>query len=118
MEKRTLDTYFECIRTQDWQRLAGCLAEDVHRTGPYLDVVRGRQAYVDFLSKVIPSLRSYDLRVHRVRTLAPASAVVELSELAEIDGARREFPEVLLFDFDEAGLISRVDVYIKQPPSP
>ena len=112
---QSLDRYFESLRTQDWKRLAECLAEDVHRTGPYLDVVRGREAYVAFLAKVIPTLRNYDLRVTRVRTLAPASAVVELSEFADVDGERREFPELLLFDFDEIGLIRRVDVYIKQP---
>ena len=113
-----LDSYFESLRTKDWKRLAECLAEDVHRTGPYLDVVRGREAYVAFLAKVIPTLRNYDLRVTRVRALAPAAAVVELSEFADVGGARREFPEVLLFDFDAAGLVSRVDVYIKQPPAP
>jgi hypothetical protein len=118
LPQRILDSYFEALRTQDWGRLATCLAEDVHRTGPYLDVVRGREAYVELLAKVIPTLRNYDLRVARVRRLAPASAVVELSELADMGGERREFPELLLFDFDDAGLIARVDVYIKQPPGP
>ncbi len=111
----TLDAYFESLRTHDWKRLAGCLAEDVHRTGPYGDVVHGREAYVAFLAKVIPSLAGYELRVARVRAVGEASAVVELSETAEIDGVRRETPELLLFDFDAAGLIARVDVYIKTP---
>jgi hypothetical protein len=113
---KSLDTYFECLRAQDWERLTPCLAEDVHRTGPYLDVVRGREAYVAFLAEAIGALRHYDLRVARVRALGPASAVVELSEYADVGGARREFPELLLFDFDDAGLIRRVDVYVKQPP--
>ena len=111
-----LDRYFAALGSQDWQSLGACLAEDVHRTGPYLDVVRGRRAYVDFLASVIPKLRSYELRVARVRELGPASAVVELSELAEVNGVRTEFPEVLLFDFDEDGSILRIDIYIKQPP--
>jgi hypothetical protein len=115
---RILDAYFEALRTQDWEGLARCLAADVHRTGPYLDVVQGRQAYVDFLSRVIPALKSYELQVSRVREPSPGSAVVELSEFAEVDGVRTEFPEVLLFDFDESGAILRIDVYIKQrlPP--
>ena len=115
---QSLDVYFESLRTQDWERLAGCLAEDVHRSGPYLDVVHGREAYVAFLAQVIPTLRSYDLRVSRVRTLAAGSAVVELSEFADVAGTRREFPELLLFDVDATGLICRVDVYMKQPRQP
>jgi len=113
---KVLDQYFEALRAQDWASLGTCLAENVHRTGPYLDVVRGRVAYVAFLAGVIPTLRSYDLRVARVRALGSASAVVELSEFADLNGVRTEFPEVLLFDFDEAGSIQRIDVYIKQAP--
>ena len=113
---RALDDYFEALRTRDWERLASCLAEDVCRTGPYLDVHRGRRAYIEFLSHVIPTLHNYELEVRRVRKLAADSALVELSEIVDVGGARTEFPEVLLFDFDEAGAILRVDIYIKQPP--
>jgi uncharacterized protein (TIGR02246 family) len=113
---QVLDRYFDALRTRDWEALAGCLAEDVHRTGPYRDEVRGRQAYVAFLARVIPALQDYELRVARVRRLGPASAVVELSEFATRDGVRTEHPEVLLFDFDDSGRICRVDVYIKPAP--
>jgi len=113
---QVLDEYFESLRTQDWQGLARCLAEGVHRSGPYLDVIRGRPAYVDYLAKVIPALAGYDLKVARVRALAPDCAVAELSEFAEVGGVRREFPELILFDFDETGSIARIDIYMKQPP--
>jgi hypothetical protein len=115
---RILDAYFESLRAQDWEGLARCLAEDVHRTGPYLDIVQGRQAYVDFLSRVIPTLKGYELQISRVREPSPGSALVEGSEFAEIDGVRTEFPEVLLFDFDESGAIARIDVYVKQRLAP
>ncbi len=111
-----LDRYFEAMRTQDWDKLASCLSEDVQRTGPYLDVVRGREAYREFLSSVVPSLQGYELKVLRVRSIDGKSALVELSETLEVDGVRTEFPEALLFDFDDQGLILRVDIYIKQPP--
>ena len=111
-----LDRYFEALRTQDWESLAACLAEDVHRTGPYRDEVRGRQAYVAFLSKVIPSLRDYALVVAQVRALGSDAAVVELSEFATEGGVRREHPELLLFGFDAAGAIRRVDIYLKTAP--
>ena len=115
---RVLDDYFESLRTQDWARLSKCLAEDVRRSGPYLDVVEGRKAYVEYLSRVIPKLPNYDLRVRRTRALGAGSALVELSEFTDVDGVRKEFPEALLFDFDAAGTISRVDIYLKQPGGP
>jgi hypothetical protein len=111
-----LDRYFEALRRQDWESLAACLAEDVHRTGPYRDEVRGREAYVAFLSKVIPSLRDYDLVVSQAHAIGSDAAVVELSELVTVDGSRREHPELLLFGFDAAGKIRRVDVYLKTAP--
>ena len=113
-----LEQYFEALRTQDWQGLAACLADDVHRTGPYLDVIRGKRAYIEFLSEIIPTLRGYDLEVHRIRPLDGGSALVELSEKLDVDGVRTEFPEALLFDFDSGGFILGVNVYIKQPPAP
>ena len=112
---KILERYFDALRAQDWKALASCLSHNVHRSGPYLDEVRGRQPYVDFLSKVLPSLSNYELKVSRIRELAPHSAIVELSETVDVEGARKEFPEALLFDFDEQGLISRIDIYIKQP---
>ncbi len=113
---QTLERYLEALRTQDWESLASCLAEDVHRTGPYLDEVRGKQPYVDFLSGILPTLRNYRLKVSRVRKVEGGSAIVELVEALDANGVRTEYPEALLFDFDEEGLIRRVDVYIKQPP--
>ncbi len=113
---QTLERYFEALRTQDWESLASCLAENVHRTGPYLDVVRGKQPYVDFLSGILPTLRNYRLKISRVRKVEGGSAIVELVEALDANGVRTEYPEALLFDFDEEGLIRRVDVYMKQPP--
>jgi hypothetical protein len=115
---RVLDDYFESLRTQDWARLSKCLAEDVRRTGPYLDDVEGRKAYLEYLSRVIPRLPNYDLRVRRTRELGAGSALVELSEFTDVDGVRTEFPELLTFDFDAAGAIARIDIYIKQPGGP
>lgn len=116
MSRQVLDRYFEALRSQDWESLAACLAEDVRRTGPYLDVVQGKEAYVEFLAGVIPTLLNYELKVHGVRPLEGGSALVLLSEILARDGVQTEFPEALVFDFDDAGLIQRVDIYIKQPP--
>jgi hypothetical protein len=117
MSLEILRRYFEALRGQDWESLALCLVDDVHRNGPYLDVVQGKHAYVEFLAGIVPTLKNYDLQVHRIRVIGEASALVELSEILDVSGVRTEFPEVLLFDFDDNGLISRVDIYIKQTPA-
>lgn len=111
-----LERYLQALGAQDWKQLATCLADDLRRTGPFDDVIRGKQAYVAFLSEIVPKLRDYELKVSRVRQLADGSAVVELSESVERDGVRTETPELLLFEFDAAGLIRSVDVYVKRPP--
>ncbi len=114
--REILERYFAAMRAHDWDALADTLAEDVHRTGPFLDEVRGRDAYVAFLAGVIPKLANYALDVARIRPIAGGGAVVELSETIDRKGARFKTPEALLFEFDADGRIARVDVYIKQPP--
>jgi hypothetical protein len=115
---RLVETYFEALRTQDWARLATCLADEVHRVGPYRDVVHGKQAYVDFLAHIIPTLKGYDLKVARIRSIDARSAVAEISEFADVRGVRTEHPEVILFELDAAGAIAGIDIYLKQPSRP
>jgi hypothetical protein len=112
-----LERYFAAMRACDWPALAETLAEDVHRTGPFADEVRGRAAYVEFLAGVIPKLPNYALDVTRIRAIAGGGAVVELSETIDRKGLRYTTPETLLFEFDATGRIARVDVYIKRPPA-
>jgi hypothetical protein len=114
--KETLQRYFDAMRACNWPALAETLAADVHRTGPYHDDVRGRDAYVAFLAGVIPKLSNYALDVARIREIAGGAAIVELSETIDRKGARFTTPEALLFEFDAAGRIARVDIFIKQPP--
>ena len=113
-----IGAYFESLRTQDWARLATCLADEVHRVGPYRDVVHGKPAYVDFLARIIPTLANYDVKVARIRAIDARSAVAEISELADVRGVRTEFPEVILFELDAAGAIVGIDIYLKQAPPP
>jgi len=109
-----LDRYVTALRTQDWEALSECLAQDVHRTGPYLDVVEGRADYIAFLAGVIPGLLNYDIRLSRIDRLEGGAALVRLSEFVDIAGVRTEIPEALVFEFNSEGEISCVDVYLKQ----
>jgi len=118
VSRNVLDDYFEALRTRDWARLETCLTDDVHRVGPYRDVVRGKHAYVEYLSGVIPKLANYDIRVTRIRALDARAAIAELCEIADVNGVRTVFPEVILFELDAAGAIAGIDIYLKQAPPP
>ena len=109
-----LERYFQALRSHDWASLAECLAEDVHRTGPYQDVVEGKRAYVEFLSRVLPTLENYSLTVTRIREIGDTSAVAELTERLDVDGVSKPFPEAIFFDFAADGRIRRVDIYVKK----
>jgi hypothetical protein len=113
--REVLERYFAAMRAHDWEALAATLADDVHRTGPFLDEVRGKRAYVEFLAGVVPKLENYALDVARIRALEGGAALVELSESMDREGRRETHPEALLFEFDGDGRIARVDIYIKRP---
>jgi len=116
MMRSVLERYFAAMRACDWDELAQTLSDDVHRTGPFLDEVRGKRAYLEFLAGVIPTLANYTLDGARIRALEDGTALVELSESMDRDGRRETHPEALLFEFDAAGRIARVDIYVQRPP--
>jgi hypothetical protein len=114
-----LDRYVRAMQEHDWPALAETLSEDgVYRVGPFSDVVEGKDAYVAFLSGLLPTLRNYALTVDRTVELPTGEALVLLRERLDVDGVSQEFPEALLFDFDAAGRISRVTIYLQQPGAP
>ena len=114
--RATLDRYFAALGAMDWRALADCLAPEVRRTGPYLDEVRGCEAYLAFLREVVPALENYRLEVHEVRALADGGAVARISESMDHRGTRRSHPELICFDFDGQGRIAAIDIYLKQAP--
>ena len=111
---KVIERYVNALRSQDWDEVSKCVAADVHRTGPYQDVVEGREEYVAFLAGVIPGLPNYDIRLTRIDRLEGGAALVRLSEFVDMKGVRTEIPEALVFEFDAEGAIARVDVFVKQ----
>ena len=102
-----VERYLEAITSHRWDELRECLRDDVVRVGPFNDEYRGRDAYVDFLSDLMPTLPDYRMDVQRV-TYAGGLAFAELAET--VAGVRTE--EALVFELDGACIV-RVDIFIK-----
>ena len=111
-----VERYLECLAAHDWDGLATTIADDgLTREGPFCDVVEGKQHYVAYLRKVCTNLPGHRLDVKRVSRVNGRLSYVELSESFEIDGAPATWPECLLFEQGDDGLISHISVFFKQP---
>jgi hypothetical protein len=112
--------FIDCLSAQDWDGFAATMTEDVERLGPYGDVVSPRAKYVAFLQSVVPKHPNYGLAARRLtRSPDQRVAVAEVTETLTVGGAPVSYPEVLVFDVGDAGLITRVAVYTMRPdPQP
>jgi ketosteroid isomerase-like protein len=104
---RIVERYLEALTSHDWVGLRECLSENVVRVGPYNDEYHGADAYVDFLSALMPTLPDYSMEVARV-TYVDGLAFAELAET--VAGLRTD--EALVFEIS-VDRIARVEVYIK-----
>ena len=110
-----VERYLECLAAHDWDGLAATIADQgLIREGPFCDVVEGKEHYVAYLRKVLTNLQGHRLEVQRVSHVDTRLSYVELTEAFEIDGASRQWPECILFEQSDDGLISRVSVFFKQ----
>jgi ketosteroid isomerase-like protein len=106
--------YLHTMTAHDWDGFAACLSDDVVRTGPYGDTYASKPVYVEFLAALMPKLPGYSMEVGRITYSADGrSAVAELSETVEVDGAPKLTPEALVFEINGDGLINRIRIYIQ-----
>jgi hypothetical protein len=110
-----VERYLTCLAAHDWDGLAATIADTgLIREGPFCDVVEGKEHYVAYLRKVLTTLKGHRLDVERVSHVDRRVSFVELTETFEIDGALAAWPECLLFEQNDDGLISHVSVFFKQ----
>jgi limonene-1,2-epoxide hydrolase len=115
-ELDVIERYLASMAAHDWDGLAATIADEgLTRDGPFCDRVEGKQRYVAFLRNLIPTLKDYELKVRRVSQASKRVSFVELSETFEVDGVLTEYPECILFERNDDGLISHVSVFMKQP---
>lgn len=116
MSSPVVERYLECLAAHDWDGLAATIADEgLVREGPFCDVVEGKRHYVAYLRKVLTNLDGHRLQVQRVSHVDSRLSYVELTESFVIDGDTKRWPECILFERDDDGLISRVSVFFKQP---
>jgi SnoaL-like domain len=116
MATHAVERYLRCMAANDWDGLAATIADEgLTREGPFCDRIEGKHRYVAFLRNVITSLKRYRLTVQRVSHVSDRVSYVELSETFEVDGVLAEYPECILFERNDDGLISHVSVFMKQP---
>src|ERR1700704_807945 len=49
-----VERFLSCMTGHDWDGLGACVTDDVVRVGPYGDTFRGRDAYMAFVSGLLP----------------------------------------------------------------
>ena len=111
-----VEEYLSALSDRSWDRLATALADEgLVRNGPFVDVIEGKQAYVEFLRRVCSPFDAYRIDVHRLSRSGDRIVFAEIDEVIDWNGAVNSYPEVLLFELDEQGLIRYVSVFMKRP---
>jgi hypothetical protein len=112
----TVERYLGCLAAHDWDGLAATIVDEgLTREGPFCDLIEGKDQYIDYLHEVLTTLQGHRLDVKRVSHVTNRLCYVELTETFEIEGMPIAWPECLLFEQREDGLISHVSVFFKQP---
>jgi limonene-1,2-epoxide hydrolase len=112
---QVVERYLECLAAHDWDGLADTIADEgLTREGPFCDVVEGKAHYVAFLRKVCTSIKGHRVEVQRVSHADSRVSYAELTEAFEIDGVTKSWPECILFEQGDDGLIRHVSVFFKQ----
>ena len=111
-----VEEYLSALSDRSWDRLATALADEgLVRNGPFVDVIEGKHAYVEFLRRVCSPFDAYRIDVHRLSRSGDRIVFAEIDEVIDWNGAVNSYPEVLLFELDERGLIRYVSVFMKRP---
>jgi hypothetical protein len=111
-----VEDYLHALSDREWGRLAEVFVDEGFvRSGPFSDTIYGAEAYVDFLIDVCSPFESYRLDTHRISRSGDRIVFAEIDEVIGRDGKVDSFPEVLLFELDDAGKVRYVSVFMKRP---
>jgi hypothetical protein len=113
---------FEYLAAYDWEGFRALLSLNIERIGPFGERLVGRDAYVELMAgdkhdASDPRPRTtWDL--HRVAYSADRrSAFARITAHVPQDNGDQRIEQTLAYDLDETGLISRIEVFWRQPRS-
>ncbi len=110
----TIELFFVRLDARDWVGLGTVLAPEVERTGPLGDLVHGRAPYLDLLRGSVPEVYGND--IHRITySLGGRTGFARVTEHLGYPDRELHLEEAYFFQFDERGLISRVEIFWQSP---
>jgi ketosteroid isomerase-like protein len=107
-----IERYLAAIASHNWAVVDDCIADDIVRVGPYGDRYDGRDAYLAFISELMPTLGGYRMDIHRVTYANDSLGFAELTETIAAAGDPFRTPEVLVFALADERIV-RVDIFIQ-----
>ena len=100
------------FRDEQWAPLADLVnIERFERVGNFLEVVRWDDQYVPLLSAWAKAT-DWNFTIRRL-TEGPNYAIQEMHEYAQYPDRYEEYNSVSVFEFDEAGRIVHLDIYLQ-----
>ena len=118
-----VETMFEHLAAADWDSFSGLLSVDVERIGPLGERLVGRDAYVELMTGGAPALPTDDRHrttwdVHCVAyTDDRRSAFARVTAHVPHSGRELRIEQTLAYQLAENGLISRIEVFWRDPRS-
>jgi hypothetical protein len=114
--------FWEAVAARDFATCGQHLADNVLRIGPRQmedDTIEGRDAYLEFLVRVISAMPSYRNVTHDLTASADGSRVyiqcTEWSSPGSGSAQEVEVPLCMVCDLDDDALITKIDIYWKTP---
>ena len=107
----------------DWEAFRGVLSPDVERIGPLGERLAGRDAYIELMSGAGQEASDRDRRrttgdVHRVvYSEDRRSAFARVTAHVPREDQEMMIEQTLAYEIDENGLISRIEVFWRDPRS-
>jgi hypothetical protein len=105
----------------DWEAFRGVLSPDVERIGPFGERLVGRDAYVELMSGAGQRASDRDRRrttgdVHRVvYSEDRRSAFARVTAHVPREDQEMMIEQTLAYEIDDNGLISRIEVFWRDP---
>jgi hypothetical protein len=116
-----VERMFEHLANYDWDSFGALLSTDVERIGPAGEQLVGRDAYVELMAGSQRASRGQPRTTWDVQRVAYSddkrSAFARITAHVPHNGRDLRIEQVLAYELDQDGLISRIEVFWREPRS-